>query len=243
MVKKRLADMIQEEAQKFTPTEGEPVIEVTATPVNSPVNDVKESDEISVNILADQELSTDATEQTSPKHTSPTKAELEATVKELKDTLVQLEESQFSLEKENNSLQKESNSLQKENNSLQKENNTLQKQNTDLQASLSEQKSLAEKLKKELHDTKKDALHLAEANSKLVEQMNAFKREEQEEQEKQETQQKLEKQQKEIVHKPSSLNYKKSHRTVERLATSQPHIQEEKEEFGADTSSQMWLLD
>jgi chromosome segregation ATPase len=239
MVRKRIADMLQEEAQKFIPTEGEPVIEVTATPINSPENNGKESDDASVDTSAEKELLTDTTQESSVKGTSRTKAELEATVKELKNNLAQLEESQVSLEKENNSLQKENNSLQKENNSLQKENNSLQKQNTDLQASFSEQKNLAEKLKKELNDTKKDALQLAEANSKLVEEMNALK---QEEQEKQQKQQKQETEHREITHQPSSLNYKKSHRTVERLATTQPHPQEEKE-FGADTSSQMWLLD
>jgi chromosome segregation ATPase len=55
----------------------------------------------------------------------------------------------------------------------QSQEKTLQKQVVDLQSALYEKQVLIEKLTKELHETKQTALHLAEANSKLIEESNS----------------------------------------------------------------------
>ncbi|MBD2571244.1 hypothetical protein [Anabaena lutea] len=67
MAKKNLSDLLQEEAQKFTPQVGDSAIEVTAQEV------------IEENSLPVQEEST----PTSTKRTIPTKADLEVIIKEL----------------------------------------------------------------------------------------------------------------------------------------------------------------
>ncbi|MBD2691874.1 hypothetical protein [Anabaena catenula] len=67
MAKKNLSDLLQEEAQKFTPQVGDSAIEVTAQEV------------IEDNSLPVQEEST----PTSTKRTIPTKADLEVMIKEL----------------------------------------------------------------------------------------------------------------------------------------------------------------
>lgn len=67
MAKKNLSDLLQEEAQKFTPQVGDSAIEVTAQEV------------IEDNSLPVQEEST----PTSTKRTIPTKADLEVIIKEL----------------------------------------------------------------------------------------------------------------------------------------------------------------
>ncbi|MDZ8050505.1 MAG: hypothetical protein RMX68_011030 [Aulosira sp. ZfuVER01] len=207
MVKKRLSDLLQEEAQKFTPPEGESAIEVTAETVSEQ------------NVPAAEELSTQTPEQsTSARRTTATKADLEVTIKELKETLEQ-------------SHQKEA---------------TLQKQVVDLQSAVSEQKALAKRLTKELDEAKKAALHLAESNSKLIEEINSLKQEKEKfaeanaklvEQVEQSSalkpQQETYKPVKQTYHQD---NYRKSYRTSEKLATTQPDESE-------DTSSQMWLLD
>lgn len=217
MVKKRVSvsDLLQEEAQKFTPSEGESAIEVTAEAVseqNEPVAEESPTPEQSA----------------TAKRTTPTKADLEVTINELKESLEQ----------------------------SQKKEATLEKQVVDLQAAVAEQKALAKRMTKELDEAKKAAIHLAESNSLLIEEINLLKQEKESfteanaklvEQSKVE-QSKLEqskqssalKQQKPIYQpvKPGyhQDNYRKSYRTSERLATTQPDESE-------DTSSQMWLLD
>ncbi len=103
---------------------------------------------------------------------------------------------------------------------------------------------------KELDEAKKAAIHLAESNSQLIEEINSLKQENEsftEANAKLVEQSKLEqskqssalKQQKPIYPVKQSYhqdNYRKSYRTSERLATTQPDESE-------DTSSQMWLLD
>ncbi len=86
-------------------------------------------------------------ESTSTRRTNPTKADLEVIIKELKETLEQ----------------------------SQKKEKTFQKKIADLQATLSEQQKSAERMTKELNETKKTALQLAEANSKLIEEQKAVK--------------------------------------------------------------------
>ncbi|MDZ7996227.1 MAG: hypothetical protein RM022_011925 [Nostoc sp. EfeVER01] len=210
--KQSLSDLLQEEAQKFTPPEGESAIEVTAEKV---VEEQAASDEESLG----QPL-----EPASTKRTSPTKADLEATVKELTSNLETSHKKEASLGQEITDLQSK-----------------LSKQKT----FVSEQKSLLEQLTKELDETKKAALQLAEANSQLIEEINVFKKEAE-----QKAVQKVEEKSKLVVKETSAikpvkdhynpLNYKKSHRSSETLAQNQP--QNQPNEY-PDSSNEMWLLD
>ncbi|MFW9264311.1 hypothetical protein [Nostoc sp. CALU 546] len=208
--KQSLSDLLQEEAQKFTPPEGESAIEVTAEKV---VEEQAASDEESLG----QPL-----EPASTKRTSPTKADLEATVKELTSNLETSHKKEASLGQEITDLQSK-----------------LSKQKT----FVSEQKSLLEQLTKELDETKKAALQLAEANSQLIEEINALK---QTAEQKAEEKSKLAVAAKETsAIKPvkdhyNPLNYKKSHRSSETLAQAQP--QNQPNEY-PDSSNEMWLLD
>ncbi|MEH1816301.1 MAG: hypothetical protein V7K26_16665 [Nostoc sp.] len=209
--KQSLSDLLQEEAQKFTPPEGESAIEVTAEKI---VEEQASDDEESLG----QPL-----EPTSTKR-SPTKADLEAIVKELTSNLETSHKKEASLGLEITDLQSK-----------------LSKQKT----FVSEQKSLLEQLTKELDETKKTALQLAEANSLLIEEINSFKKEAE-----QKVEQKAEEKSKLVVKETSAikpvkdhynpLNYKKSHRSSETLAQNQP--QNQPNEY-PDSSNEMWLLD
>ncbi|MDZ7960645.1 MAG: hypothetical protein RMY34_22645 [Aulosira sp. DedQUE10] len=204
MVKKRLSDLLQEEAQKFTPSEGESAIEVTAEAVSEP------------DLLATEETPTQTPEQsTAAKRTTPTKADLEITIKELTETIEQSQAKEAS----------------------------LQKQVVDLQSAVSEQKTLAKRLTKELDEAKKAALHLADSNSKLIEEINSLKQEKENvaaaNSQLVEKSNALKKQQetyKPVKHSYDQINYRKSYRSSETLATTQPDESE-------DSSSAMWLLD
>jgi chromosome segregation ATPase len=203
--KQSLSDLLQEEAQKFTPPEGESAIEVTA---EKGVEEQAASDEESLG----QPLEPASTKR------SPTKADLEATVKELTSNLETSHKKEASLGQEITDLQSK-----------------LSKQKT----FASEQKSLLEQLTKELDETKKTALQLAEANSQLIEEINALKQTA-------EDKSKLAVAVKETsAIKPvkdhyNPLNYKKSHRSSETLAQAQP--QNQPNEY-PDSSNEMWLLD
>ncbi|BAZ00560.1 hypothetical protein NIES37_45550 [Tolypothrix tenuis PCC 7101] len=199
MVKKRLSDLLQEEAQKFTPSEGETAIEVNAEAVSEVEETPTQTPESS----------------TTARRSTPTKADLENTIKELKE----------SLEK-----------------SHATETN-LQKQVTDLGSAVAEQKALATKLTKELEEAKQAALHLAESNSKLIEEINSLKAEQEKfvEANSQLVAQSNALKQQQETYKPVKQThgqdyYRKSHRSSERLAIAQPDEPE-------DSSSQMWLLD
>ncbi|MEH2212192.1 hypothetical protein [Nostoc sp.] len=209
--KQSLSDLLQEEAQKFTPPEGESAIEVTAEKI------------VEEQASADEESLGQPLELASTKR-SPTKADLEATVKELTSNLETSHKKEASLGQEITDLQSK-----------------LSKQKT----FVSEQKSLLEQLTKELDETKKTALQLAEANSLLIEEINSFKKEAE-----QKAVQKAEEKSKLVVKESSAikpvkdhynpLNYKKSHRSSETLAQNQP--QNQPNEY-PDSSNEMWLLD
>ncbi|MEH2365963.1 hypothetical protein [Nostoc sp.] len=209
--KQSLSDLLQEEAQKFTPPEGESAIEVTAEKI------------VEEQASADEESLGQPLEPASTKR-SPTKADLEATVKELTSNLETSHKKEASLGQEITDLQSK-----------------LSKQKT----FVSEQKSLLEQLTKELDETKKTALQLAEANSLLIEEINSFKKEAE-----QKAVQKAEEKSKLVVKETSAikpvkdhynpLNYKKSHRSSETLAQNQP--QNQPNEY-PDSSNEMWLLD
>ncbi|BAY64845.1 hypothetical protein NIES22_49450 [Calothrix brevissima NIES-22] len=205
MVKKRVSvsDLLQEEAQKFTPPEGESVIEVTAQAVTE-------------ENVTDEETPAPTPETgIAARRTTPTKADLETTIQELKE----------SLEKS------------------QQQESTLQKQVADLQSSVSEQKTAAKRLTKELDEAKKAALHLADSNSKLIEEINTLKQEKEtlSASNSQLTEELNALKQPKESYKPvkqthSQDYYRKSYRTSEHLAITQPAEPE-------DNSSQMWLLD
>ncbi|MBD6617716.1 hypothetical protein FNW02_18235 [Komarekiella sp. 'clone 1'] len=219
MVKKRLTDLIQEEAQKFTPPEGEDAIEIASEEI------------VEENASATEETPAQETEPTSTRRTNPTKADLEATVKELTENL-----------EKNHKKEAE-----------------LQQQIIDLQSKLSEQEASAERLTKELHEAKKTALQLAEANSKLIEEKNAAKPVEKSNSkliEEKNAAKPVEKSNSKLIEKTSAirpvkesynpLNYKKSHRSSENLAQYQPDNQHQADyqpNDSADASNEMWLLD
>jgi chromosome segregation ATPase len=81
----------------------------------------------------------------------------------------------------------------------QKQESALYQQISDLQASLFTQKTVSERLQKELDEARQVVLQLAESNSQLLEEIKEFK------------------QVKEISHLTRPMNHKKSHRTPERL--------------------------
>jgi chromosome segregation ATPase len=146
MVKKRLSDLLQEEAHKSSPSDSESAIEVTATPVSSTS---EEETEKNVNLEIEeagsksvQEESMPDDESTSARRTYATKAELEVTVKELREALEQANQTEAS----------------------------LQQKIADLQSTLAEHTELIDRLKKELQEAKQAAVHLAEANAKLMEE-------------------------------------------------------------------------
>lgn len=126
MNKKNLSDLLQEEAQKFTPQVGDSAIEITAQEV------------IEENSLPLQEELTP----------TPTKAELEITIKKLTANLEKAQEKEVS----------------------------LKEQISDLKTDLSVQKAWGERLTTELYETKKTALQLAESNSQLIEEIKGLKK-------------------------------------------------------------------
>ncbi|MBH8564775.1 hypothetical protein I8748_21755 [Nostoc sp. CENA67] len=92
MVKKRLSDLLQEEAQKLTPTE-ESAIEVDAVEIAEQDTSVAE------------ESATSAPELNSTRRTNPTKADLEVMLKELKETLEQSQKNEKTLQEKITDLQ------------------------------------------------------------------------------------------------------------------------------------------
>ncbi|MBD2244477.1 hypothetical protein [Nostoc sp. FACHB-888] len=186
--KQSLSDLLQEEAQKFTPPEGESAIEITA-------EEIAEQQASS-----DDESSAQTPEPNSTKRTTPTKAELEVIVKELTTNLEESHKKEASLEQEIADLQSK-----------------LSRQKT----LVSEQKSLAQQVAKELDETKKTALQLAEANSKLIEEINALKQTA-EDNSKLAVALKETSAIKPVKEHYNPYNYKKSHLSSERLAQNQP---------------------
>lgn len=170
MPKKNLSNLIQEETTKFTPLQGEPVIEISAEAV------------------LETQVQTDNNQ-----------LELEANIKELQQTV----------------------------STLQQKESTLIKQISDLQIVVSEQEALAERLTKELYETKQTALQLADSNSQLLEEIKVLN------QPSQQPHSQLSQQASQIS---KSIQYKKSHRSIERL-------QEKPNQDSEDFSKNTWLYD
>jgi len=174
--------------------------------------------EVSAQEIAHEEATTD--EESSPpipepttiRRTNPTKADLEATVKELTSNLEKSHQKEAALEQEIVDLKSK-----------------LSQQKT----LVSEQKILAEQLTKELDETKKTALQLAEANSKLIEEINALK---QAAETKSQVVAKQTSAIKPVKENYNPLNYKKSHRSSEKLAERQTSTND-------DFAENTWLYD
>jgi DNA repair exonuclease SbcCD ATPase subunit len=94
MVKKSLSDLLQEEAQKFTPNVGEPVIEVSAQAIVEP-------DAVSVA----EEITIPTSEAAMGRRSHPTKADLEVKLKQLQLNLEQAKETEKNLQQTISNLQ------------------------------------------------------------------------------------------------------------------------------------------
>ena len=147
-----------------------------------------------------EEVSINAADQSPPNQPSPIEIELKATITELRSTIEK----------------------------AQKREDSFVQQISDLKAELSEQKKLAKKLQKELEQTnlkseleqaKKTALELADANSKLIQEMKALQKEKE----------------KEIVKAPEPP---KSIQKLQRVP-----LPPEKTKMPADFAENTWLLD
>ncbi|AHJ31314.1 hypothetical protein PN465_05970 [Nodularia spumigena CS-584] len=109
---------------------------------NQSVIEVKAEKVTEENTLTTDKLPTLSHKQTPLKEAMSTNNNLETTVQELKENLEESQDKQ----------------------------KAFQKQIVDLQSVLYEKQVLIERLTKELHEAKQDALHLAEANSQLIEE-------------------------------------------------------------------------
>lgn len=210
MVKRRLTDLIQEEAQKVTIPGDDNVIEVTATSVPA-------TTEAEVKAEAKSPVAEPAP------IVNPINKELEAQIKQLQDSLEKSQKTELDLRQEI----------------------------SDLEAKLLQQKQAADKFKKELGEAKKAAVHLADANSKLSDEIDIFKQEkaaleaeklklESEKIEAEKVKQEQPKQSQIQKHNQQeiskSLAYRKSHRALDNLPNFAPPEE-------PDDSMQMWLLD
>ena len=130
---------------------------------------------------------------------------------------------------DNNQLELEANikELQEAISTLKQKESTLIKQISDLQTAFSEKEALVERLTNELYETKQTALQLADSNSQLLEEIKVLN------QPSQQPHSQLSQQASQIS---KSIQYKKSHRSIERL-------QEKPNQDSADFSQNTWLYD
>ena len=130
---------------------------------------------------------------------------------------------------DNNQLELEANikELQQTVSTLTQKESTLIKQISDLQIAFSEKEALVERLTKELSETKQTALQLADSNSQLLEEIKVLK------QLTPPSYPQLSQQGSQIS---KSIQYKKSHRSIERL-------QEKPNQDSEDFSKNTWLYD
>lgn len=218
MAKRRLADLLQEEAKKIPTPSQDAVIDITATEVTKKTEATELKDELDKEnslISENTEVDDNGDDKNHSKRGHLTKADLETTVKELNESLAQSREQEIELQQEIERLQ----------------------------SALLEQQAQAQHLAKELKDAKTAAVHLAEANSQLTNEIADLK--EANAQLEKTTEQFLqEKQAREKPQPPKETNkpvpyYRKSyHRSPDRL-----QVPPRKDEPAPDNSSQMWLLD
>ncbi|MDJ0677536.1 MAG: hypothetical protein QNJ36_19505 [Calothrix sp. MO_167.B42] len=253
MAKKRLSNLIKEEAeaQKLTPNQADAsAIDVEAQTVDNQSAETSTSPDTDSPSSFPTEVQAKTTPTSAPKSPNPkpmtlTKADLETTVIELKQDLEEANKTEAELGEQVSKLRSDLSAqkalTEKLNQELAAHKALTEKLNQELaaQKALSEkldqelaaQKALTEKLNTELAATKKDALQLAETNTKLTDEIGAMqpanirqgaiKRV-------------TTKQNSSIIHK--STQYPKR---TPRPVVSKNHSQEE----GAKNSTQMWLLD
>ena len=239
MPKKRLSNLIQEEAktQKLTPNQADAsAIDVEAKTVDNQSAETSTStdtDSPSSSTIEVQATTTPASASTSPnpKPMTLTKADLETTVIELKQDLEEANRTETELGEQVSKLRSDLSAKESLTEKLDQEL-TAQKALTEkLHQELTAQKALTEKLDRELAATKKDALQLAETNTKLTDEIEAMKPANI----RQGAIKRVNtRQNSSIVHK--STQYPKR---TPRPVVSTNHSQEE----GAKNSTQMWLLD
>ncbi|MFB2770869.1 hypothetical protein ACE1AT_16480 [Pelatocladus sp. BLCC-F211] len=193
--RKRVADVLQEEAHKISSPEVEPVIDVAAEEVPEETNPTTEES------------------AAKNKRATPTKTDSEATIKQLETSLEetrqneenfrqQLSELQSTLSEKNTAIKQLQTSLEE----TQQNQKNLQTEISDLQSALSEKDKLVERLTKNLEEAKQAAVQLAQANSQLTEEINNLNKP---------------KKEKEI---PKALTYRKSHHapTAQRIPPQPP---------------------
>lgn len=246
MVKRRVADVLQEQTQKFTPEKSESAIEVSAEAI---VEHAESS----------EELLTDTPEQT-PARRTPTKADLEAMVKELQEKDERSRQREKQLQQENSDLQsalsgeqallseqktlverltkelydakKAALQLAEANSQLIEESKVIKKEKE------KEKESIVVKQEKQIipaSSYRKSYQALEKAPQHQPEQ-NQFKPAASYYRKSYYSSQKPPQQQPEQHEFKPADSYKKSHRSSVDLAQNQP-------DEGEDNSSQMWLLD
>lgn len=161
--KKSLTDLLREEVEKSPTLESEKVQENTDDQL------------IELNAEAIETLPMNTPDNPSAKPSNPTKAELEATVTELKAALEAAKHQEETFADLKAALEE----------SYRKEG-ALQQQISDLQSDLQHQKKSVHKLEKEvekvdrlqteLEQAKQAAFQLAEANEKLIQELNTLKK-------------------------------------------------------------------
>jgi uncharacterized coiled-coil DUF342 family protein len=140
---------------------------------------------------------------------------------------VQTPEAPISATKNHSEVQAIIKELQKTVDTLKQKESNLTKQISDLQIAVSEKEALAERLTQELYETKQTALQLADSNSQLLEEIKVLN------QPSQQPHSQLSQQGSQIS---KSIQYKKSHRSIERL-------QEKPSQDSEDFSKNTWLYD
>ncbi|WP_200817623.1 hypothetical protein [Calothrix rhizosoleniae] len=249
MPRKRLSNLIKEEAQaqKLTPNQtDESTIDVEAKAVDN--QDAESSTSTDTDSPTEMQANTTPTAAPKSPNSKPmaiTKADLEITVQELKQDLEQADKTEAELREQVAKLQSDLSTgkslTEKLNQELTAQKSLTEKLNQELaegkslteklNQELAEGKSLIDKVNAELNATKKDALQLAETNTKLTDEIEAFK---QENIKPGAIQRRKMQQESSIVHK--STKYPKR---TPRPIVSKNRSQEE----GAENSTQMWLLD
>jgi predicted nucleic acid-binding Zn-ribbon protein len=106
---------------------------------------------------------------------------------------------------------------------LKQKEDTLKNKISDLQIVVTEKDALVERLTTELQETKQTALQLADSNSQLLEEIKVFKQPHTQTSE-------------QATQISKSIQYKKSHRSIERL-------QEKPSQDSEDFSKNTWLYD
>jgi predicted nucleic acid-binding Zn-ribbon protein len=144
---------------------------------------------------------------------------IEIIAKAVLETQIQTPETPIPAIKNQSELEAIIKELQKTVDTLQQKECTLMQKISALQMVISEQKALAERLTEELYETKQTALQLADSNSQLLEEIKIFKQPSQQ-----------------ASQISKSIQYKKSHRSIERL-------QEKPNQDSEDFSKNTWLYD